>query len=176
MNGGTIFLTVFSYIVGGIMLWSNLKEYKEFDTKLQIELKRKKYECYDFGKILKGIYAAIAVVGCVFAIYGYIKADFTTSAIGVVTAFLFVGQAFLTSKRYRMYYDDEAFVLGGERINYKVISDVKELRFVPFAFKRIVTFNGKEYAVSSGCLKVIEQKKKELHEKKKESKKKQTVQ
>lgn len=176
MNGGVIFLTVFSYVVGGIMLWSNLKEYKEFRTKLQIELKRKKYECYDFGKILKVIYALFAVVGLVFAVYGYTTADFTTAAIGVVTAFLFVGQAFLTNKRYRMYYDDEAFVLGGERVNYKVISDVKELRFVPFAFKRIVTFNAKEYAVSSGCLKVIDQKKHELHDKKKENKKKQTVQ
>ena len=176
MNGGVIFLTVFSYIVGGVMLWSNLKEYKEFSTKLQIELKRKKYECYDFGKILKVIYALFAVVGLVFAVYGYMKADFTTAAIGVVTAFLFVGQAFLTNKRYRMYYDNEAFVLGGERVNYKVISDVKELRFVPFSFKRIVTFNAKEYAVSSGCLKVIDQKKSELHDKKKENKKKQTVQ
>jgi predicted HAD superfamily phosphohydrolase len=176
MNGGVIFLTVFSYIVGGLMLWSNLKEYKEFDTKLQIELKRKKYECYDFGKSLKVIYGLIAVAGLAFAIYGYIKEDFTTSAIGVVTAFLFVGQAFLTKKRYRMYYDDEAFVLGGERINFKTISDIKELRFVPFAFKKVVTFNGKEYAVSSGCLKIIEQKKNELRDKKKESKKKQTVQ
>lgn len=175
MNGGDIFLTVFSYVVGGLMLWSNIKEYKDFNDKLQVELKRKKYECYDYAKVLKCCYGAIAAAGAVIAVYGYISADYTTSAIGVVTVFLFVGQIFLTNKKYRMYYDEEAFVLAGERINYKTISDVKELKFVPFAFKRIVTLNGKEYRVSSGCLKIIDQKKEEMRDKKKEAKKKQTV-
>ncbi len=74
-----------------------------------------------------------------------------------------------------MHYDDEAFLLAGDRVNYKTISYIKEIRFLPFAFKRITPLNGKEYRVSNGCLKIIDQKKQERREKKKEGKKKQTV-
>jgi hypothetical protein len=175
MNGGDLFLTVFSYAVGILLLWANIKEYKEYNNALQMELKRKNYECYDYSKGLKAIYIVFAAAGISFAIYGYFAADYTTSAIGVVTFFLFIGQTLLTSKKYRMHYDDEAFLLAGDRVNYKTISDIKEIRFLPFAFKRITALNGKEYRVSNGCLKIIDQKNLERREKKKEGKKKQTV-
>jgi hypothetical protein len=175
MNGGNIFLTAFSYVVGALLLWSNLREYKEYKSSLDVELNRKKYECYDYGKVLRYIYLIFVIAGIAFAIYGYFVSDYVTFAIAVVTAFLFIGQFFLTSKKYRIYYDDEAFFLAGERINYKAISDIKELRYIPFAYKRITTLQGKEYRVSNGCLKLIDKKREEQRMKKKESKKKQTV-
>jgi hypothetical protein len=169
---GNILITVFAAIDGIVMLGMNIVEFNQYKEQIDPEITRHKYKLYDFSKGIRIAYGAICAVGVIFAIISYIHADFTTGAIAVVTGCLFAGQYLLAFKRYRMYYNDESFLIGGERIQYKGISDVQEIRFLPFAFKRLITLNGKEYRVSNGCMKIIDDQRKKQKEMKKDAKRK----
>ncbi len=162
---GNVFLTIFSYVVGGFLLYSNLKEHKEYRQKLENLTGKRKMEVYDFSKGFRILYIIFAILGISFAIVGYVQNDLTTAAIGVVTGCLFIGQMILTEKRYRLLYDDEGFFSNDTYVPYKTIGDVQTSK-IPLVFARIVTLNGKTYAVSKKCLSIIDQKTAEAKAKK----------
>lgn len=167
METGAAFLIVFSLLVAIWTFAARNRELNEYKTKIEPVLKREKFEVYDFSKPEKIGYLLCAVFGAVSAVIGIVQKNFTTVAIGIVIAGVFAGEWRLADKRYRLFYNNECFVAGGERVEYRSIKDIREIKHLPIAWKKVLTYNGKEVRVSPKSIEIIEKKRDEYRRRKK---------
>lgn len=167
MNTGAAFLIAFAFLVAVWTFFARNKEMNEYQNKIEPVLKREKFELYDFSRPEKIGYMICAVFGVVSAIIGIVQKNYTTTAIGIVIAGVFAGEWRLTDKRYRLYYNSECFVAGNDRVEYRSIKDIREIRHLPFAWKKVITYSGKEVRVSPKSIEIIEEKRNDYRNRKK---------
>ncbi len=153
--GEAIFLTLFGLVVGALMLAAAMKDYRNYKTKLDQLLKRKSYTKYDFSRNQKMMYFALTVVCLAVAVFCYAQKDYVTGAVGIATGGVFAGQYILSNKRGVLYYNDDSFIYQDDPIQYKQIASIETNKYIPFAFRTLITYSGKKYKISKGCEKII---------------------
>lgn len=115
-----------------------------------------KYQLLDFSKGPKIAYLLLTVVGVISAVYGFMTADDTTVALGILIFFLFLAEFFSANVQYRFYYSDTAFINRGKVVRYKSIKDFEKKR-IPFAFVAVITYSGDKHLVPPKALNIIQE-------------------
>lgn len=163
-----ILLPAFAAAVSIWTIIARAKEARTFSEKLEQLQKRSHLEIYDFSRTIKIGYVLCIISGLGYMIWGIKEQDSVNTAIGLVVAGVFFGEFLLADKKYRLCYNDEGFVgSDGTLVAYRSIRDIQEIRHLSIAWKRVFTFNGKEYRVSPKSITIIEEKANERTERKK---------
>lgn len=141
----------FSFVVAIWTILYRLKELKKYRAAIESLCKREKFQIYDFSKSSKYRYSICIILGIVFAGMGALKKDVTSIGIGIVIAGVFAGEYFMSDKRYRLFYSETSVVIGEEKVDFRSIKTILPISRIPFAWKKMITYTGKEYRVSPAC-------------------------
>lgn len=161
-----MFIVLFAIAVGGVMLWTKLKEYRENKQQLDLSLSNQKFERYSFYKPFLILYFVFVAIGLGSAIFGLYSNDFNTVALGLMIVLLFLGEILIAPLRYSLYYNNTTFLHQGTAVRYKSIKKFNHMKNIPFAFVKVVTTNGQTYAVSRKSYKIIFEKYNDIKNKK----------
>lgn len=150
-----MFIVLFAAIIGSVMLGVKVKEYRESKETLATALNDRKYEHYPFFKFILVLYLIFVAIGIGSTIYGIYLNDTTTASMGIVIALLFAGEALTAPYKYSLYYNDTSFVVKGKTVRYKSIKHFDKMKYIPYAFVKVVTTNGEKYPVSPKSYDII---------------------
>ncbi len=168
MDITSILLPAFAAAVSIWTIIARAKEASAFSDRLAALQQHAHLETYDFSRTIKIGYVLCIISGAGYMIWGILEKDSVNTAVGLIIAGVFTGELLLTNKKYRLCYNDEGFVGNdGTLVEYRSIRDIQEIRHLSFAWKRIFTFNGKEYRVSPKSVTIIEEKLRERSMRKK---------
>lgn len=150
-----MFIVIFATVIGSVMLGVKFKEFRESKEVLASALSNNKYEHFAFYKFILVLYIIFVLIGIASAVLGFYMNDINTAAMGIVIALLFAGEALTAPYKYSLYYNDTSFVVKGKTVRYKSIKQFDKMKYIPFAFVKVVTTNGEKYPVSPKSFEII---------------------
>ncbi|MEG0076532.1 hypothetical protein [Anaerorhabdus sp.] len=160
-----MFIVIFATVIGCVMLGVKFKEFRESKEALTGALDVRKFEHYSFYKFILAMYIVFVLIGILSAIYGLSINDTNTAAMGIVIALLFAGEALTAPYKYSLYYNESCFVAKGKTVRYKSIKQFDKIKYIPFAFVKVVTTNGEKYPISPKAFDIIYKKYEECKKK-----------
>lgn len=148
MRGEEWFIVGFSFAVAIWTVFYRLQEMKKYRSAVEVLCRRETFQIYDFSKSSKYGYGICTLLGIVFAGMGAAEKNVTSVGIGIVIAGVFAGEYLMSDKRYRLLHNETAVVIGEEKVDFRSIKAILPIVRIPFAWKKMVTYAGKEYRVS----------------------------
>ncbi len=155
-------IAVFATVIGCVMFGVSYKNYLHNKELCQPYVDNKKFTKFDFSLFIKLLYIAFISLGIVSAIYGFMYDSFETSAMGIVIALMFVGEFLNVKYKYVLYDSDDGFFTKGQFVRYKAIQDFQGIKYLSWAWIRVVTYSGEKITVSPKCYKLIRDKRNAL--------------
>lgn len=167
----TVWLNLFCYILAATLFVAARRDYVTYRDTINMEIQRKKYECMDYGKSLRIGNSVVALLSLAFIFIGYAMKDNNMACTAVVMTGLFAASVMRAQMNSKLYYNDEYFWLGTDRIAFSSVKGFGPRTKVPFQSRKVYTLNGKEYRTSEKAVALIQQKMEERKEKKASRKK-----
>ncbi len=151
-------LILFMALVGVVTLVVQLKESSKKMQPLKLELERQKYESYIERKGAVAVNVGVIVFSVISIIFGsVIQYDEVSIGLGIILAFLGLGELLQLDSKYKVYYNEERIIVNGLTIRFRSIKKITQAK--PKFLKNYVvhTLNGQSERIAKVTLDKIQQ-------------------
>lgn len=160
-----MFIIIFATVIGAVMAGVKYKEAVKYKETIQNAITNRKFEEFNYSKVVRLIYVLLILFGLGSAVYGAMEQSDETIAMGIVTALLFVGELLVAPYKYVLYYNNSQFITKGEVLRLKSIKHFERILNLKFAFVKVVMLNGDKYPISPKAYEILDKKLTEVRNK-----------
>ncbi len=160
-----MFIILFTTVIGGVMVWTKYKEAAKCKEATQNAITNRKFEVFDYSKVVRSLYILFILFGFVSAAYGIYKQNDETIAMGIIISLLFIGELLTVPYRYILYYNNSQFIIKGEVLRIKSINYFERILNMKFAFVKVIMLNGDKYPISPKAYEILDRKLTEVRHK-----------
>lgn len=160
-----MFIIIFATVIGSVMVWTKYKEASKCKTAVQNAITNRKFEVFDYSKVVRILYILFILFGLASAGYGIYTQNDETIAMGIVISLLFVGEFLTVPYKYVLYYNNSQFIIKGEVLRLKSIKYFERILNLKFAFVKVIMLNGDKYPLSPKAYELLDKKLSEVRNK-----------
>lgn len=150
-------IVIFSTIIGALLLFLRIKSTQEMRDDTKKALSNEQFTKFNYSKGVTIFQVLMILSGIGATVYGFMIKDYDTSAVGIIIAFMFIGELIVLPSRMTLYYNDRRFLASGKLVRYKSIKDFAVMKYVPFGYVKVITINGDEITVSRKAYHIIKE-------------------